>query len=207
MSWVAALAVLCNSVTIMFVTTDIEEVIQILGKTYRYYIMRNSEFRNIALGHEDTNCVAGMCVSIDSQRAQGALYWFIWVCFVGLGWVSRVAAARAWRTESYALRRARQRGKTIQREMGFYGLRPHRACTRALLPCAARNARAAAGVDRHSEMATVVLEEYLTRFRTRALSALHPRSRTTSLRAGAAQLELRSRGVAQVQRPVGRRGL
>ena len=124
MSWIAALAVLCNSVTIMFVTTDIEEVIQILGKTYRYYIMRNSEFRNIALGHEDTNCVAGMCVSIDSQRAQGALYWFIWVCFVGLGWASRVAAARAWRTESYEPRRARQRGTTIQREMGFYGPRP-----------------------------------------------------------------------------------
>ena len=39
------------------------------------------------------------------------------------------------------------------------------------------HARAAAGVDRHSDMATVVLEEYLTRFRTRALRAPHPRSR------------------------------
>ncbi|KAJ1495068.1 calcium-activated chloride channel-domain-containing protein [Baffinella frigidus] len=51
MSWIAILGIFSNSISIMFITTDIEEVILILGSTYRYYIQKNATFRNIAFGY------------------------------------------------------------------------------------------------------------------------------------------------------------
>jgi hypothetical protein len=79
LSWIGVLAILATSVDIMFVTPDVEALIARLAASYRASLTKDPSFAS------GTSCVAGICLTSETQKAEGALYWIIWTCVLAVG--------------------------------------------------------------------------------------------------------------------------
>ena len=103
LSWLGLVAVLATSIDIMFVTPDVEALIARLAASYRVFLVRDPAFS------AGTTCVGGVCLDAGgTHKAEGSLYWIIWVCIVGLGLGGRLLAVVGFRLPSLYLLRVEQ---------------------------------------------------------------------------------------------------
>lgn len=100
LSLLCVLAILCNSTSIMFISEDLELIIQKYAHLYRSTVLKNVDFHSANI-----ECFHRICMNMEVYHAQGALYWILWVgmCFSGLA--TRALCKLAWRNPSYALRK------------------------------------------------------------------------------------------------------
>lgn len=113
------LGILSTSVSVMFVTPDVEALIETLADTYRAHFVRKQAWSASSEG-EELECLAGICVTANNTvRAEGSLYWIIWLVICTVGFAARLLAALACRTPSYWLRRRWQLERCAQRLLGI----------------------------------------------------------------------------------------
>ena len=114
LSWVALVSVLATSVSIMFATPDVEALILKLATSYRASLMMNPAFKADAL-----NCVAGICLDANENRAEGSLYWVIWIVIVALGLAIRTLSQVLFRIPSLWILRHEQVEHEVQTLLGL----------------------------------------------------------------------------------------
>jgi len=114
LSWVGLASVLANSISIMFATPDVEALIQKLATSYRATLMSNPTFKN-----DGVNCMAGICLDSAGDRAEGSLYWIIWVCIVAVGLATRTLSQVLFRIPSLWILRHEQVEHDVQTLLGL----------------------------------------------------------------------------------------